>query len=441
MEFDGGGWHLSSEDLKKHAQDVLSILGNDTKTSVNIDDILGQLERFLEYGVPINQAKQTIVKKYGGSNTFLSSALERTKLSDLETDTRSVKILAQVITINPKEITVKGEPRQIFYGILRDESGSVPFTSWHDIQVQNGEVVEIANAYTTEWQGTVQINIGNRTQVDKKDSNALPKEAYEPKKVTIYELHPLMGAIDLSACILEIEEKEVEVDGEKKIVFSGILGDTTGKVPFSAWYDFKLKKNETIAIKGGYIRNWKGIPQITFDEKATVSKVKKDPISAKDVPLRIVKMYEVEEHPGLYDIQVEGTIIEIQRGSGFILRCPQCNRMIRDKQCKDHGTVDGITDFRLKCIVDDGTGTMSATFNKKISEDILEKTEEDLKEMDPKTLGDTIKERVFGKRIQLNGNTVHDQFGTTCIVKAVAFIDQDIQKDAADLMKSLEGEL
>jgi len=432
---------LPSEDLKKHAQDVLSILGNDTKKSVNIDDIKGQLERFLEYGVPINQAKQTILKKYAGSNAYVSSTLERTKLSDLESDMRSVKIVAQVITINPKEITVKGEPRQIFYGILRDETGSVSFTSWHDIQVQNGDVVEIANAYTNEWQGTVQLNIGNRTQVEVKDDDALPKEAFEPKKCTIEELQPTMGAIDLSAIILEIDDKQVDVDGEKKKVFSGILGDSTGKVPFSAWHDFKLKKHDTIQIKGGYIRSWKGIPQITFDEKATISKIKKDAIKIDDVPRRTVKMYEIEEHPGLYDIQVEGRIIEIQRGSGFILRCPQCNRMIRDNQCREHGTVDGIIDFRIKCIVDDGTGTLSTTFNKDLSEELLGKPELELKEMDPKALSDTIKDALFGKTVQLNGNTVHDQFGTTCITNTVSFVDQDTEEEANKLMKELEGDM
>ena len=143
-----GGWQtLPSEDLRKHAEDVLSLLGNDLKTPVNADDIKGQLERFLEYGVPLNQAKQTLLKKYGASANVSTQALEITKLTDLQPNLRSVKIIAQVVSINPKDITVKGEPRQIFSGILRDETGSVSFTSWHDIQVERGDVVEIGNTY------------------------------------------------------------------------------------------------------------------------------------------------------------------------------------------------------------------------------------------------------------------------------------------------------
>ena len=38
---------------------------------------------------------------------------------------------------------MKGEPRTIFYGILADESGSIPFTAWHDFNIEKGDVVEI----------------------------------------------------------------------------------------------------------------------------------------------------------------------------------------------------------------------------------------------------------------------------------------------------------
>ena len=421
---------LPSEDLKKHAEDVLSLLGSDTKTPVNADDIKGQLERFLEYGVPLNQAKQTLLKKYGASAGVAIKALERTKLADLTPNMRSVRIVGQIVSLNPKDITVKGEPRQIFYGILRDESGSVSFTSWHDIQVVRGDIVEIGNAYTNEWQGAVQLNIGDRTYVEKKDEDALPKEAFEPTKCQIKEIYPGMGAVDIQVVILDIEKKKVDVDGETKTMYTGVFGDETGKIPFTAWHDFKLNKEDTISLVGGYVRSFRGMPQISFDENATVRKQKKDILSIDAVPQRSLELYEVEEHTGLFDISIEGRVIEVQQGSGFILRCSECNRMLRDGSCQIHGKVDGIPDLRIKCIIDDGTGSVSAIFNHEITEEILGKTMDECKDTKPDALMKLIQDTIFAHMFSLKGNTMRDNFGTTFLPTSLEKMEVDAKKQA-----------
>jgi replication factor A1 len=429
---------LPSEDLKKHADDVISLLGNDVKITIDADEILGQLERFLEYGVPLNQAKQSLLKKYGASAIVASKALERTKLSDLKPHIRSVKIIGQVVSINPKDITVKGEPRQIFYGIIRDESGGVSFTSWHDINIDRGDIIEIVNAYTNEWQGSVQLNIGDRTHVVKKDKNALPKEAFEPTKCQIDQIYPGMGAVDIHVLILDIEKKNVEVDGEAKTMFTGVFGDETGKIPFTSWYDFKMKNGDTISLIGGYVRSWRGIPQISFDESAKVKKLTKDKLSRDKIPKRSLELYEVEEHSGMFDVSIQGRVIEIQQGSGFILRCPECNRMLREGSCQVHGNVDGIPDLRIKCIIDDGTGSVSAVFNQEISEQVLGKSIDECKELEPGMLMDLIRDKLFSYVFSIQGNTMRDQFGITFIPTVVEKVEANALKDAEILKLKID---
>jgi replication factor A1 len=424
---------MPTEDLRKHAEDVLTLLGNDTKTPVNADDIQGQLERFLEYGVPLNQAKQSLLKKYGASPSIATQAMERTSVKDLQAHMKSVKIIAQVSSINPKEISVKGETRQIFYGILRDETGSVSFTSWHEIGVQRGDIVEIGNAYTNEWQGAVQLNIGNRTHVEKKGKDALPQEMYEPVKCTINQIQPGMGSLDIKVCVLEVEKKDVVVDGETKTMFSGVFGDDTGKIPFTSWHDFKLKQKDTISLIGGYVRSWKGVPQITFDENAKVAKMKKDGFSLSDVPERKFRMFQIEEQGGLFDVSVEGRVIEIQQGSGFILRCPECKRMLQDGNCRDHGPVEGVADLRIRCIIDDGSGSVSTIFNRELSEEILGKTIDECKEMQPDLLMDHMREKLFAQMFFLKGNTRRDRFGTTFIASDVHHIEVDVAQEAESI--------
>jgi replication factor A1 len=431
---------VPTEDLKIHVKELMSLLGETTE-NISADDVETELQRFLEYGVPIDQAKQTVIKKYGGTafSNVSPSLLKRTLIAELETHQKSVKIIGKIISINPKDITVKGQPRQIFYGLLRDESGTVPFTSWIELDAIKGDIVEIANAYTKEWQGSIQLNIGDRTNVEKKDENSLPKDAFEPKQCMIKEVHTNMGSVEITAVVLNIEKKDVEVEGQQKKVFSGVLGDGTGKIPFSAWKDFKIKKGDTIHIFGGIVKSWKGVPQISFDENANVKKAEKK-INEKSVPIRRVGLYEVVEHPGMFDIEVTGEVVEIQAGSGFILRCPECSRVLFNNECRTHGPVEGQPDIRLKCSVDDGTGTISAIFDRNLSEQLLGKTLDECKEMAPGDLTSLINREIFAQSYLLRGDGLRDQFGTTFIVREAKQYEVDIKTEAANLLNSL-GEI
>ena len=218
---------MTNENLESHVEDILNILSEKTDKKVTRSEIEEELNKFMEYGVPIEQAKQTLLKKYGGGIAFSSqpSSTERRLIADLEPNERSVNLLGHVIAINPKEITVKGENRQIFYGILGDESGTIPFTSWSDIEVERGDVIEVSNAYTREWQGAVQLNFGDRVGIKKTDKDKLPKSAFEPKEFKVKDLRSGLGSVIVTARITEINERQANVNGETKKVFSGNLAD------------------------------------------------------------------------------------------------------------------------------------------------------------------------------------------------------------------------
>ena len=126
---------MTKEDLKSHIDDIINALSDDKKEDVSRKEIEAELEKFIEYGVPIEQAKQTILKKFGEAIAITGSSIksvERTSISDLKPNQSSVKILGHIIAINPKDITVKGEARKIFYGILGDETGTIRVVMWGD---------------------------------------------------------------------------------------------------------------------------------------------------------------------------------------------------------------------------------------------------------------------------------------------------------------------
>ena len=432
---------MVKDNLDSHIDDIINALGNDLEIEVTRENIEKELNKFMEYGVPIDQAKQTLIKKYGGQAVFTSSeqSSERKLISDLQPNERSVNLLCRVIAVNPKEVTVKGDIRKIFYGILGDESGTISFTAWNsNLNFEKGDVIEISNAYTREWQGTVQLNLGDRVNIKKTDKERLPESAFEPRTLKIKDLRSGIGAVDVTARILEINERETEVDGEKKKVFSGIIADETGKAQFTSWHDFKFKEEDVLQITGGYVKSWKGIPQLTFDKNAKVKKLDKSKIPKKDLQINKMPLFIIVEKRGALDVEVEGTIIEIRPGSGVILRCPECNRAIVNNECGIHGKVEGKLDLRVKLVVDDGTGSITSILNRELAENLLDKKLDDYKKMDEDSLIEDLNKKLFARRICLQGNALGDEFGTSLIAKDAKLVDYDIQEEADKLSQEME---
>ncbi len=425
---------MDEDGIEQQIDEILEALQGTSGKEIGRDVLEKELRKFLEYGVPFEHAKQTLVKKFGGGGTVkLVAPSERTLIVDLIASQQSVHVRSRIISVNPRDIQVKGETRKIFYGILGDESGTIQFTAWKDFELEKGTVVDITNAYTKEWQGSLKVNFGDRTKVAKIDAAELPEMNLEPRGYKVNELRGGLSAVEVTARILEIQDREVDISGQKKKVFSGILGDETGKAQFTAWHDFKLKEGAVVKIAGGYVKSWKGIPQFTFDEKATVEKLDANTIAKKDVKTQKILLSELVERNGALDVEVEGTVIEIQKGSGLVQRCPECNRVLQQGSCTVHGVVEGKTDLRMKLVIDDGVGSVNAILGKELTEKLLGKT---LSESDG--MVEEMNSILFGHRISLQGNALGDQFGVTVIARDAKRADFNVAAEAERLAQELE---
>jgi len=426
---------MDEETFTQQVDEILEALQETSGKGTSRETLEQELRKFLDYGVPFEHAKQTLVKKFGGS-VKQASSIERMLVVDLKPAQQSVHVRCRIISVSPREIQVKGEPRKIFYGILGDESGTVQFTAWKDFELEKGTVVDITNAYTKEWQGALKVNFGDRTRITQVDAAELPEMSLEPRTYAVNELRGGLSSVEVTARILEISEREVESAGQKKKVFSGVLGDGTGKAQFTAWYDFKLKEGMVVKITGGYVKSWKGIPQFTFDEKATVEKLDANTIPKKEVKTQKLALWELVERNGALDVEVEGTVIEIQKGSGVVQRCPECNRVLQQGSCTVHGAVEGREDLRMKLVIDDGAGSVSAILGRDLTEKLLGKT---MKDSSPDhSLVEEMNRQLFGHRISVQGNALGDQFGVTVIARDVKRADFNVTAEAEHLSQDLE---
>jgi len=430
---------MEDQKLKEHVNDILTSL--DEKTKPTSEEITQELARFLDYGVPIHHAKQTLLKKYGG--TPKTTPQERTPISEIEPGQTNLQLLCRVITITAKETEIKGEKRTIYYGIIGDETATIPFTAWNEFNLQQNDVIEITNAYSREWQGTLKLNLGDRTHITKTDPTKLPKYNPEPQEYQITNFHSGLTNIETKVRLLSLTERTITTKDTEKTVYSGVIGDKTGKAQFTSWHDHKLKKDDTLHITGGYIKTWKGIPQLTVNEKTTIKKLPKDTIKETDIPHPFYPIYQLEEQNGGYDIETKGTIIEIRYGSGIIHRCPDCNRTLQDNSCPIHGTVTPQPDFRLKLIIDDGTGALNTILNKTTSEQLLDKTFKELQQVTEKSgetgLYEDLNNTLYGHQIRIRGNALKDNYGLTLIAQNVSYDEIHVEELHKTITKDMEN--
>jgi len=441
------------DDLAPHVRDIARALGG----KVSEPEIEKELSSYLNvYRVSLDTAKRSIVKKHGGNPASLAVGVNKT-LRELVPGEQSVNLLVRIVSVNEKDVAVEGGGKHILFGILGDPTATIPFTAWEplDAPLAKGDVVRVQNAYTKEYRGQVQVNFGVRTVVSKEKPEALPPPpagagvpAYvgKPKAFDVVELREGASNVAVTARILSVETREVEVDGVAKTVYSGVLADTTGKSQFSAWKDFGLKEGEVLRIEGGYVKSWRGIPQVSFDERATVTRLKADALPPAEKLRESPRMWieDLAERGGGVDVTVRGILIDLREGSGLIYRCPECRRVLRKGACRIHGEVKGEPDLRVKAVLDDGSGALTAVFDRELTEALLDKTMDaciaEAKEaMSTDIVRDELADVLVAQPMEARGNVTSDDYGLMMIVDQAKILKVDVQAEAREMLENLEG--
>src|SRR5207247_9270409 len=146
-----------------------------------------------------------------------------------------------------------------------------------------------------------------------------------------------------------------------------------GEARCSAWKDFDLKVDEVLRIEGAYVKSWRGIPQISCDERATITRLKSDLLPPANVLNASPRMWieDLAERGGAADVTVRGILIDLREGSGLVYRCPECRRVLRKGACRLRGEGQGQPDLRLKAVLDDGSGALTAVFDRELTAELL----------------------------------------------------------------------
>ena len=439
---------MDEEELAPHIEEIQKALGE----GITEDKIREEMEKYADLGILLSEAKRAIIKNYGGSVGGSESPVIR-KLDQVEPTDSNIEVVAKIISANEKEVNVSGGSKLIVYGLLADDTMARPYTSWNYLQLQKGDIVRAKSAYVKEFRGEMQINFGNNTVVEPLDGTTFENIDFDSIKTSvefapskISELAPGIRNFEVKARITEVLPREINARGEEKTIFTGTLADETGSISFTAWNDFSLNQGEIVNVRGGYIKNWRGIIQFNFDQNAEVEKVEAEEMPSLEELLK-VDTYDLKKLANQMNIQratCEGTVINVRQGSGLIFRCPECNKLLRENNCMVHGEQEGVPDLRIKATLDDGTGCVTVMLNRSMTEELLGTDLESYKKMaqdamDVNVVYDDVEKRILDLIIKVTGTIRRDDFGPTIFTDKVEQVEMELTEMAQKMRDQMEG--
>ena len=394
-------------DIEHHAEELASDLGVDKA------EVARDLENLLEYSVPVDEAVQSLRRKYGDGGGDTDTPTQAA-IGDITVEDSSVSVTGTVLAAGKRSIRYDGQDQEILEGEIADDSGVIDFTAWEEFDLEPGVTVTIGNAGVREWDGEPQLNLGSRTSVTSAEEHlTVPYEV--GGEVALAEVRTGDRARTVEVVVLECERRTIDGrDGETEIQ-SGVFGDESGRLPFTCWDpNPAIEEGATLRLENVSVREFRGVPEVNVSTYTVVEPLERSIAVGEDTPELSIR--EAVETGGIYDVELVGNVIAVRDGSGLIQRCPECRRVVQKGQCRTHGEVDAVDDLRVKAILDDGSGAVTVILDDELTASVygggLEDAREEAREaMDHGVVAETIRDQIVGREYRVRGHLSVDDFG------------------------------
>ncbi|MFC6724719.1 Single-stranded DNA binding protein, partial [Halobium palmae] len=408
-------------DVDDHAEELASDLG------VDKEEVKRDLENLVQYSVPIGEAKQSIRRKHGGGSGGGSTPTTK-DVAEVTTDDGNVTVTVRVLSVGTRTIRYQGEDQTIREGELADATGRISYTAWQEFGFEPGDTVTVGNANVREWDGAPELNLGQSTTVSL-ESETLDVPYDVGGEADLIDVDPGDRGRVLDVQVLEVEQKTIDGRDGETTILSGVVGDETAKLPFTDWDPHPdVQEGATLRLEDVYVREFRGVPSINLSEHTRIDELDATVEVAESAPEMGVG--EAVATGGMFDVEVVGNLLAVRDGSGLIERCPECGRVVQNGQCRSHGEVDGEDDMRVKAIVDDGSGTLTAVLDRELTErvyddDMAAALEAAREAMDREVVADDIRETIVGREYRVRGNLSVDEYGANLDATEFAESDED----------------
>ena len=422
--------------LDNEAEELASTLGADKQ------EVKRDLENLVSYSVPLEEAKQSLRRKYGDGSDSGSPEPESKDLADVTTDDSNVTVTGRILTVGKRSIRYQGADHTIFEGEIADKTGKLSYTAWEDFDLKAGDTIRAGNAGVREWEGNAELNLGESTSVETlEESLDVPYEV--GGDTDLIDIEPGDRGLDIEVSIVESEQKVIDGRDGETTILSGVLGDETARLPFTDWDPHpEIEAGASVRIENTYVREFRGSPSINVSEFSTVRALDHDVEIAENAPRLSIR--EALDSGGMFDVELLGNVIAVRDGSGLIERCPECGRIVQNDQCRSHGQVEAVEDLRTKAILDDGTGTVTVILDDELTERLYGGDVDDAREhardaMDKEVVADAIREVLVGREFRVRGTLSIDDYGANLNAEDFGEVEDDPADRAVALLAEVDA--
>lgn len=392
----------------------------------------------------INQSTRIVVLKEGVATPVPSN--DPIDINDIPKE-GYICVVGRVLASRPDQIHRKDGSGSIdvVRGRLADDTGTIGFLSWEPFEHEVGTLLKIDGAQVRSFRDTPELNFGRTTRIEVfHDTNFADLDTLAASTLTtIAALRDGSRDVDAVVQITEMTKRTFNREGEEKFLWSGQIADPTGRCRISVWDALPFEEGDlpvTVEVKGARVRAWQGIPDITVDTTDQLTVLETPPWDAgMDLTNHAVEvsLTDVVAGPSRVGMKTNGMLVSVREDSGFIKRCTECRRVLRDGACFDHGANEGNEDVRLRLVVDHDGATAAVLVNKDASLAALGMSEDEMRAK-VEELGDLgfvqhIRERMLGRKITVSGRSIVDDQGAMVLADGFEVEAHDAQMRASEL--------
>jgi replication factor A1 len=163
---------MTESDLRTHASEIHEQFSD--RLDITVEEVQERLQTLVEeYKVPVSEARRSV------TNTYLDEAgMDR---DELVGGGNEVKAIGEIdaaeewidVTAKVVELWDASSEAVAQVGLLGDETGTVKFTKWSKSDlpaIQEGQVYELRNVVTDEYQGRFSVKLNRTTTIEAVDT-------------------------------------------------------------------------------------------------------------------------------------------------------------------------------------------------------------------------------------------------------------------------------
>ncbi|MFW9895885.1 MAG: hypothetical protein ACFFD7_08795 [Candidatus Thorarchaeota archaeon] len=383
-----------------------------------------------------------------------------TKVNEINLNQKSLFIEGKIIRISPiKEFRRKdNELGQVGSITILDSTGSIRVTFWNtDLEkienLKTDDVITISNLsprLNTYDSKTIDL-VANRSSIVKKISKTIQIKGDLVQYIKKLQEHK--GIVSFRGKITSIDNlKTVESKSGEHISLLGfIVSDDTDGIRVTLWGEFAEEFSEKLSNGQGLLLKDVMVRYSNFSQRNEISLINESTIELKDFEIENLKMIDrtktkaqinfsgnytkIDSINASMNIEIKGFIAKDLTNITIYEACTKCFKKVDNCLCNDVNQ----TEFRMiiNLIIDDGTGSIRATFMGDIAEKLIMVKTEKLVQIKETPDFDKFLEKksseLLGKDILIRGKTKFNDYSNSYEIMAYDFkyldIDEELERE------------